>query len=95
MIYYDITSKNHNHLMVHFFDSLNIGGKCKRKSSRQVQPQLPRETWQRVSVVEEASGRNASSMCKDLEPILALPNERVRKTVGENGTEQIQCEHCI
>lgn len=95
MIYYDIKNKNHNHLMVHFFDSLNIGGKCKTKSSKQVQPQLPKETWQRVSVVEEASGRNASSMCKDLEPISALTNERVRRIAGDNRTEQIQCGHCI
>lgn len=94
MIYY-IKNKNHNHLMVHSFDSLNIGGKCKRKSSKQVQPQLPRETWQRVSVVEEASGRNAWSMCKDLEPIPALTNERARRIAGENRNEHIQCGHCI
>lgn len=94
MIYYGIKNKNHNHLMVNSFDSLNIGGKCKRKSSRQTQPQLPRETWQRVSVVE-ASGRNASSMCKDPEPISALTNKRVRRIAGDNRTEQIQCGHSI
>lgn len=37
-----------------------------------------------------SSRRNASSMCKDLEPIPALTNERVRRIAGENRTEQMQ-----